>query len=36
MQIAFTKMHGTGNSYIYLDLFQYDYKEEIFSELAQK
>ncbi|KGR88137.1 diaminopimelate epimerase [Lysinibacillus boronitolerans] len=36
MQIAFTKMHGAGNSYIYLDLFQYDYKEDIFSELAQK
>lgn len=36
MQIAFTKMHGIGNSYIYLDLFQHDYKEDIFCELAQK
>jgi len=36
MQIAFTKMHGIGNSDIYLDLFQHDYKEDIFCELAQK
>ncbi|WP_155593711.1 diaminopimelate epimerase [Lysinibacillus cavernae] len=36
MKIAFTKMHGIGNSYIYLDLFQHDYKEDIFSSLAKK
>lgn len=36
MKIAFTKMHGIGNSYIYLDLFRYDYKDDIFCELAKK
>lgn len=36
MKIAFTKMHGIGNSYIYLDLFRYDYNDNIFCELAKK
>lgn len=36
MKIAFTKMHGIGNSYIYLDLFRYDYNDNIFCELAKR
>lgn len=36
MEIAFTKMHGIGNSYIYIDLFQHHYEEEIFSSLAKQ
>lgn len=36
MKIAFTKMHGIGNSYIYLDLFRDDYNDNIFCELAKK
>lgn len=34
MEIAFTKMHGIGNNYIYLDLFTHDYDELIFTQLA--
>ncbi|MCG7345401.1 diaminopimelate epimerase [Sporosarcina sp. ACRSL] len=33
-EIPFTKMHGIGNSYIYLNLFEMSYDEEIFSQLA--
>lgn len=35
MEIPFTKMHGLGNSYIYLDLFNQSYEESLFSPLAQ-
>lgn len=34
MEIPFTKMHGLGNSYIYLDLFNKSYDESLFSPLA--
>lgn len=34
MEIPYTKMHGIGNSYIFLDLFTYDFNESIFKELA--
>ena len=33
-EIPFTKMHGIGNSYIYLNLFESNYDEEIFPQLA--
>ncbi|MEN2768352.1 diaminopimelate epimerase [Ornithinibacillus xuwenensis] len=36
MDIPFTKMHGLGNNYIYLDLFKVDLPEEILSDVAQK
>lgn len=36
MEIVFTKMHGIGNSYIYIDLFKYRYSNEIFSALAKQ
>lgn len=36
MEIVFTKMHGIGNNYIYIDLFKYRYPNEIFSLLAKK
>lgn len=35
MEIPFTKMHGLGNSYIYLDLFHHSYEESLFSPLAK-
>lgn len=35
MEIPFTKMHGLGNSYIYLDLFNQSYEESLFSPLAK-
>lgn len=34
MNIPFTKMHGIGNNYIYLDLFAYEFEESIFTQLA--
>ncbi|MBB4825631.1 diaminopimelate epimerase [Sporosarcina luteola] len=34
-EIPFTKMHGFGNSYIYVDTFQYSLKEEWLSPLAR-
>jgi diaminopimelate epimerase len=36
MDIPFTKMHGLGNNYIYLDLFKVDLSEEILSDVARK
>lgn len=36
MKIPFTKMHGLGNNYIYIDLFHTDLPEERLSELAVK
>ncbi|WP_188454011.1 diaminopimelate epimerase [Virgibacillus oceani] len=36
MKIPFTKMHGLGNNYIYLDLFQYEITEEMLPRLARK
>lgn len=36
MKIPFTKMHGLGNSYIYIDLFHTDLPEDRLSELAIK
>ncbi|WP_152655037.1 diaminopimelate epimerase [Oceanobacillus sp. CFH 90083] len=36
MKIPFTKMHGLGNNYIYIDLFHTDLPEERLSELAIK
>ncbi|KOS67152.1 diaminopimelate epimerase [Lysinibacillus contaminans] len=36
MEIVFTKMHGIGNSYIYIDLFKYHYADELFSSLAKQ
>ncbi|MFC3041401.1 diaminopimelate epimerase [Virgibacillus xinjiangensis] len=35
MEIPFTKMHGLGNNYIYIDLFQYTLAEEILPLLAK-
>lgn len=35
MKIPFTKMHGLGNSYIYLDLCNKSYEESLFSPLAK-
>ncbi|WP_342514527.1 diaminopimelate epimerase [Sporosarcina sp. FSL K6-1522] len=34
MNIPFTKMHGIGNNYIYLDLFAHEFDESIFTQLA--
>jgi len=34
MKIPFTKMHGLGNNYIYIDLFQTELPEDRLSELA--
>ncbi|WP_407272537.1 diaminopimelate epimerase [Radiobacillus sp. PE A8.2] len=34
MEIPFTKMHGLGNSYIYIDLFNYTIEEKHLSQLA--
>jgi diaminopimelate epimerase len=34
MKIPFTKMHGIGNNYIYLDLFAHQFEESIFNPLA--
>ncbi|WP_138420266.1 diaminopimelate epimerase [Aquibacillus sediminis] len=34
MEIPFTKMHGLGNSYIFLDLFHMDLEEGLLSKLA--
>ncbi|GIO28627.1 diaminopimelate epimerase [Ornithinibacillus bavariensis] len=36
MEIPFIKMHGLGNSYVYLDLFKSQVAEELLSDLAQK
>jgi diaminopimelate epimerase len=36
MEIPFIKMHGLGNNYIYLDLFNIQLEEEILSDLARK
>src|SRR4051812_44475603 len=35
MKIPFIKMHGIGNKYIFLDLFQHQFDEAIFSPLAK-
>nr|WP_269321855.1 diaminopimelate epimerase [Oceanobacillus salinisoli] len=35
MEIPFTKMHGLGNNYIYVDLFKFNLKEELLPEIAQ-
>ncbi|PWU68138.1 diaminopimelate epimerase [Gracilibacillus dipsosauri] len=35
MEIPFTKMHGLGNSYIYLNLYQFSIKEEELPDLAK-
>ncbi|MBP1950104.1 diaminopimelate epimerase [Virgibacillus litoralis] len=35
MEIPFTKMHGLGNNYIYIDLFKFDIAEEHLTDLAQ-
>ncbi|WP_164668259.1 diaminopimelate epimerase [Virgibacillus doumboii] len=35
MEIPFTKMHGLGNNYIYIDLFNFDIAEEHLSGLAR-
>lgn len=32
--MKFTKMHGLGNSYIYIDLFKESIKEEAMPKLA--
>ncbi|MDL4841941.1 diaminopimelate epimerase [Aquibacillus rhizosphaerae] len=34
MRIPFTKMHGLGNSYIFLNLFDFNIEEEYLSQLA--
>ncbi len=34
MEVPFTKMHGIGNNYIYLDLFTHEFDESIFTQLA--
>ncbi|SFA91336.1 diaminopimelate epimerase [Lentibacillus halodurans] len=36
MKVPFTKMHGLGNNYIYIDLFQVELKEEGIPDLARK
>ncbi|ASN04880.1 diaminopimelate epimerase [Virgibacillus necropolis] len=36
MKIPFTKMHGLGNNYIYLDLFKTEYEEDMFPVIARK
>ncbi|MFC4558637.1 diaminopimelate epimerase [Virgibacillus kekensis] len=35
MEIPFTKMHGLGNNYIYINLFEFNLEERHFSRLAQ-
>ncbi|MFB4169286.1 diaminopimelate epimerase [Virgibacillus sp. JSM 102003] len=35
MEIPFTKMHGLGNNYIYIDLFKFTIAEEQLSGIAQ-
>jgi len=35
VEIPFTKMHGIGNNYIYLDLFNHTFDESIFSPLSK-
>ncbi|ENH97769.1 diaminopimelate epimerase [Gracilibacillus halophilus YIM-C55.5] len=35
MNIPFTKMHGLGNSYIFVDLFKFSLAEDTLSDLAQ-
>ncbi|WP_077624955.1 diaminopimelate epimerase [Sediminibacillus massiliensis] len=34
MEIPFTKMHGLGNSYIFLNVFDYEVEEELLANLA--
>lgn len=34
MQIPFTKMHGLGNNYVYIDLFDYAIDEKLYHDLA--
>lgn len=36
MEIPFIKMHGLGNSYIYIDLFKYQIAEELLPDIAKK
>nr|WP_306798677.1 diaminopimelate epimerase [Oceanobacillus saliphilus] len=36
MEIPFIKMHGLGNNYIYIDLFQHNLEEEMLADIAQK
>ncbi|SET34121.1 diaminopimelate epimerase [Oceanobacillus limi] len=36
MEIPYIKMHGLGNSYIYLDLFQFEIEEDQLATLAQE
>ncbi|WP_100013223.1 diaminopimelate epimerase [Lentibacillus sediminis] len=35
MELPFIKMHGLGNNYIYVDLFQFQIEEEILPDLAR-
>nr|WP_010647330.1 diaminopimelate epimerase [Oceanobacillus massiliensis] len=36
MEIPFIKMHGLGNNYIYIDLFQHQLDENLLSNIAEK
>jgi len=36
VEIPFIKMHGLGNSYIYIDLFKYQIEEELLPDIARK
>ncbi|WP_077327743.1 diaminopimelate epimerase [Virgibacillus siamensis] len=36
MKIAYTKMHGLGNNYIYIDLFNDELDEDLFPEVARQ
>ncbi|GAA0588508.1 diaminopimelate epimerase [Virgibacillus siamensis] len=36
MKIPYTKMHGLGNNYIYIDLFHFDMDEKFFPEVARQ
>ncbi|WP_053218774.1 diaminopimelate epimerase [Virgibacillus senegalensis] len=36
MEIPYTKMHGLGNSYIFLNLFTFNLEESLLEELAKK
>ncbi|MFC4023711.1 diaminopimelate epimerase [Oceanobacillus longus] len=36
MEIPFIKMHGLGNNYIYIDLFQHNLEEEKLADIAEK
>ncbi|MDQ0352828.1 diaminopimelate epimerase [Alkalibacillus filiformis] len=36
MKVPFTKMHGLGNSYIYIDGFQFELEEQTIPKLAQE